>query len=106
MSNLAFSKALLLICEHSFKHISFTLNHFHVSGMARTAAFAGDNFQHQAPLMTQYVATRWYRAPELMLFRRQYTADVDMWSVGCILAELLGRKAVFPGEYPKKDSVT
>lgn len=47
--------------------------------------------------MTQYVATRWYRAPELMLFRRQYTVDVDMWSVGCILAELLARNALFPG---------
>jgi len=48
-------------------------------------------------LMTLYVVTRWYRAPELMLFRRQYTVDVDMWSVGCIFAEMLARRAVFPG---------
>lgn len=65
--------------------------------MARTVAFSNDDFMHQSQLMTQYVATRWYRAPELMLFRRQYTVDVDMWSVGCILAEMLARSALFPG---------
>ena len=48
--------------------------------------------------LTQYVATRWYRAPELILSKVAYTASVDMWSVGCILAELLGRKVVFMGE--------
>jgi len=48
-------------------------------------------------LMTQYVMTRWYRAPELMLFRRQYTVAVDVWSVGCIFAEMLARRAIFPG---------
>eukprot|EP01029_Cantina_marsupialis_P004470 TRINITY_DN14495_c1_g1_i1.p1 TRINITY_DN14495_c1_g1~~TRINITY_DN14495_c1_g1_i1.p1 ORF type:complete len:681 (-),score=209.09 TRINITY_DN14495_c1_g1_i1:338-2275(-) len=47
--------------------------------------------------MTDYVATRWYRAPELILSSRSYSKAVDMWSCGCILAELLGRKAVFPG---------
>jgi serine/threonine protein kinase len=70
-------------------------------GLARTVASANDDFMHQAPLMTQYVATRWYRAPELMLFRRQYTVDVDTWSVGCILAELLARKAIFPGQWDR-----
>ena len=67
------------------------------AGMARTVACANDDFLHQTPLMTQYVATRWYRAPELLLFRRQYTVDVDMWSVGCIFAEMLARKPIFPG---------
>ena len=50
-------------------------------------------------LMTHYVATRWYRSPELMLFRQQYTAAVDVWSVGCILAEMIGRQPIFPGKY-------
>jgi serine/threonine protein kinase len=39
------------------------------------------------------VATRWYRAPELLLSARAHSAAVDMWAVGCILAELLGARA-------------
>jgi len=48
--------------------------------------------------MTQYVATRWYRAPELILLTLNYTAAIDMWSVGCILAEMIGRRHLFPGK--------
>ena len=47
--------------------------------------------------MTEYVATRWYRAPELMLSIKDYTSSVDMWSAGCIFAELIGRKPLLPG---------
>ncbi len=46
---------------------------------------------------TDYVTTRWYRAPELLLSWNQYTTAVDMWSVGCILAEMLNRRPFFPG---------
>jgi len=46
---------------------------------------------------TLYVVTRWYRAPELMI-ADQYSEAVDMWAVGCILAEMLGRRALFPGK--------
>ena len=44
-----------------------------------------------------YVVTRWYRAPELMV-ADHYSEAVDMWAVGCILAEMLGRRALFPGK--------
>ncbi|KAJ1559055.1 Mitogen-activated protein kinase [Cladochytrium tenue] len=47
--------------------------------------------------MTEYVATRWYRAPEIMLSFKSYTKAIDMWSVGCIFAELLGGKPLFKG---------
>jgi len=47
--------------------------------------------------LTEYVVTRWYRAPEIVLSSDTYTKAVDMWSVGCIFAELLGRKPLFPG---------
>merc|ERR1712130_885854 len=47
--------------------------------------------------MGDYVATRWYRAPEILLGSQKYTKGVDMWSVGCILGELLGGKPMFPG---------
>jgi len=47
--------------------------------------------------MTGYVATRWYRAPEIMLNWMRYTQTVDIWSVGCIMAELLTSRTLFPG---------
>ncbi len=47
--------------------------------------------------MTEYVVTRWYRAPELLLSCDSYGEAIDVWAAGCILAELLGRRALFPG---------
>ncbi|XP_061851105.1 mitogen-activated protein kinase 15 [Colius striatus] len=49
------------------------------------------------PSLTEYVATRWYRAPEILLSCQSYTKGVDMWSIGCILGELLLGKPLFPG---------
>lgn len=48
--------------------------------------------------LTEYVVTRWYRAPEIMLACQEYTGAIDVWSVGCIFAELLARSPLFPGE--------
>lgn len=48
--------------------------------------------------ITNYVATRWYRAPELILSHKEYGKPIDIWSTGCILAELYGRKPVFMGK--------
>ncbi|CAI0396942.1 unnamed protein product [Linum tenue] len=45
----------------------------------------------------EYVVTRWYRAPELLLNSSDYTAAIDVWSVGCIFMELMDRKPMFPG---------
>ena len=45
--------------------------------------------------MTEYVCTRWYRAPEIMVSRQRYDCKVDVWSVGCIWAELLLGKPLF-----------
>jgi len=63
-------------------------------GLARLGK---DDSDENPVAMTSYVVTRWYRAPEV-LFARQYTTAVDIWSVGCILAELLGRKPLFQGK--------
>ncbi|XP_043923321.1 mitogen-activated protein kinase 15 [Protopterus annectens] len=51
----------------------------------------------ETPALTEYVATRWYRAPEILLASTRYTKGVDMWSVGCILGEMLLGKPLFPG---------
>ena len=48
--------------------------------------------------MTSQVVTRWYRAPELLLGSRAYSAGVDMWAVGCIFAELMLRTPYLPGD--------
>ena len=49
-------------------------------------------------LLTEYVVTRWYRAPEIMLACHEYSKPIDLWSVGCIFAELVLRKPYFPGD--------
>jgi len=48
--------------------------------------------------LTEYVVTRWYRAPEVILNSSMYSKQIDVWGVGCIFAELLGRAPLFPGE--------
>lgn len=50
-----------------------------------------------AQAMTEYVVTRWYRAPELLLAGDEYSTAIDMWSAGCLIAELYTRKPIFPG---------
>ena len=67
---------------------------FPPKGMARAVTSDQEEYKH---LLTQYVATRWYRAPEIMMAQVAYTGAVDMWSVGCILAEMIGRTQLFPG---------
>ena len=53
--------------------------------------------QVSKPVLTDYIATRWYRAPEILLGSTKYTKGIDMWSVGCILGELINEKPIFPG---------
>jgi mitogen-activated protein kinase 1/3 len=55
-------------------------------------------FDKDAENLTEYVVTRWYRAPEVILSSSEYTKQIDVWSAGCIFAELLGRAPLFPGE--------
>ncbi|PYH70009.1 mitogen-activated protein kinase mpkC [Aspergillus vadensis CBS 113365] len=52
----------------------------------------------QEPQMTGYVSTRYYRAPEIMLTWQKYGMQVDIWSAGCIVAEMLRGKPLFPGK--------
>ncbi|XP_058223836.1 mitogen-activated protein kinase homolog MMK2-like [Rhododendron vialii] len=59
-------------------------------GLARTTS--------ETDFMTEYVVTRWYRAPELLLNCSEYTAAIDIWSVGCILGEIATREPLFPGK--------
>jgi len=60
-------------------------------GFARLLPQKGGN-------LTDYVATRWYRAPELLLGLTDYGKGIDMWALGCILGELTDGQPLFPGE--------
>ncbi|UJR35938.1 hypothetical protein I4U23_028679 [Adineta vaga] len=64
-------------------------------GLARSLNHVYEDVQH--PAMTEYVATRWYRAPEILLASSKYTKGVDMWSIGCIFGEMLLGKPLFQG---------
>jgi mitogen-activated protein kinase 1/3 len=64
-------------------------------GLAR-----GLDFDEDPTMSTNYVVTRWYRAPELLLNHKTASKAIDMWSVGCIMAELLGKGVLFKGSSP------
>ena len=59
-------------------------------GLARAFGIPVKNFTHE-------VVTLWYRAPDILLGSKNYTTSVDIWSVGCIFAEMVNRKPLFAG---------
>ena len=72
-------------CLHSFYPLS--LSQILDFGLAR----------HTDDEMTGYVATRWYRAPEMLVGDTQYGPPVDVWALGCVFAELLNGNPLWPG---------
>ncbi|GKA00646.1 mitogen-activated protein kinase homolog MMK1 isoform X2 [Tanacetum coccineum] len=72
---------LLLNADYDLKICDF--------GLARVTS--------ETDFMTEYVVTRCYHAPELLLNSSDYTAAIDVWSIGCIFMELMDRKPLFPG---------
>jgi len=61
-------------------------------GLSRSLA----NIEPQ--ILTRYVVTRWYRAPEVLCSCKDYDEKIDVWAIGCILGELHGREPLFPGD--------
>ncbi|EEF29154.1 Cell division protein kinase, putative [Ricinus communis] len=66
-------------------------------GLARWFVFKNCDLDHLSPRLTNKVVTLWYRPPELLLGATSYDTGVDMWSVGCVFAELLIGRAVLCG---------
>ncbi len=61
-------------------------------GFARSLSRAGAKY-------TDYVATRWYRAPELLVGDTEYGKGVDVWAAGCMFAEISNGQPLFPGTH-------
>ena len=57
------------------------------------------------PPFTDYVSTRWYRAPEILLRAPDYNAPIDIFAMGCIMAELFTMRPLFPGQ-SEQDQMT
>ncbi|KAJ2855233.1 Cyclin-dependent kinase catalytic subunit, partial [Coemansia erecta] len=69
------------------------------SGMLKIADFGlGRAFGVPLRVYTHEVVTLWYRSPEILMGSRHYSIGMDMWSIGCIFAEMVQRKPLFPGD--------
>ncbi|CAA6666940.1 unnamed protein product [Spirodela intermedia] len=76
-------------CQYFLYQLLRGLKYVHSANSGETTS--------ETDFMTEYVVTRWYRAPELLLNCSEYTAAIDIWSVGCILGEIATREPLFPG---------
>jgi serine/threonine protein kinase len=86
------SDCRLKICDFGLaRGVDFTL---------RPTESTNDEMIEVGEMSTNYVQTRWYRAPELLLNNRFVSKQCDIWSVGCIFAELLGSDVLFRGSSP------
>ncbi|RUS85308.1 hypothetical protein EGW08_006909, partial [Elysia chlorotica] len=66
-------------------------------GVIKLADFGLSTKEREDGILTPQMVTLWYRSPELLLGANNYSKAVDLWSVGCIVAELLSGRALFPG---------
>lgn len=67
-------------------------------GFARHVNAPGAAKDYQPQDLTDYVATRWYRAPELLLNATDYNASVDVWAIALIIVEMITSQPLFPGD--------
>lgn len=93
MSGLAFMH------RHGFFHRDLKPENILCSGpdVIKIADFGLAREIRSRPPYTDYVSTRWYRAPEVLLHSTRYSSAIDLWAVGCIMAELYTFRPLFPG---------
>ncbi|KAL3921825.1 MAG: hypothetical protein SGPRY_004768, partial [Prymnesium sp.] len=84
--------------KHGFFHRDMKPENMLVSGNTlKIADFGLAREIRSKPPYTDYVSTRWYRAPEVLLRAPHYSAPIDMWAIGAIIAELFTLRPLFPG---------
>ncbi|MBA0605173.1 hypothetical protein Godav_017775 [Gossypium davidsonii] len=82
------------VLHRGLKPINLLLN---ANGNLNTVDFGLASTTSETDFMTECIGTCWYLAPELLQNCSEYTAAVDIWSVGCILGEMMTRQPLFPG---------
>ena len=92
----------LKVCDFGFaRHLNLKndIDAIH-SSSNKSSNNEDDNGGNKSPELTDYVATRWYRSPELLLVSENlpYGKEVDIWAVGCIMGELMDGQPLFPGD--------
>ncbi|XP_035909773.1 sporulation protein kinase pit1 isoform X1 [Anopheles stephensi] len=90
---------LAFMHRHGFFHRDLKPENVLCSGpeMVKIADFGLAREIRSRPPYTDYVSTRWYRAPEVLLHSTRYGSSIDLWAVGCIMAELYTFRPLFPG---------
>ncbi|CAJ1067521.1 serine/threonine-protein kinase ICK-like [Xyrichtys novacula] len=92
-------QGLAFIHKHGFFHRDMKPENLLCMGpeLVKIADFGLAREIRSQPPYTDYVSTRWYRAPEVLLRSTSYSSPIDQWAVGCIMAELYTLRPLFPG---------
>ncbi|XP_067840106.1 serine/threonine-protein kinase ICK-like isoform X2 [Heptranchias perlo] len=92
-------QGLAFIHKHGFFHRDMKPENLLCMGpeLIKIADFGLAREIRSRPPYTDYVSTRWYRAPEVLLRSTNYSSPIDVWAVGCIMAELYTLRPLFPG---------
>ncbi|KAM9316579.1 serine/threonine-protein kinase ICK [Gastrophryne carolinensis] len=92
-------QGLAFIHKHGFFHRDLKPENLLCMGpeLVKIADFGLAREIRSRPPYTDYVSTRWYRAPEVLLRSTNYNSPIDMWAVGCIMAEVYTLRPLFPG---------
>ena len=90
---------LAFMHRHGFFHRDLKPENLLCNGpeLVKIADFGLAREIRSRPPYTDYVSTRWYRAPEVLLHSTRYSSAIDLWAVGCIAAELYTFRPLFPG---------
>ncbi|MGH0148831.1 UNVERIFIED_CONTAM: hypothetical protein FKN15_013791 [Acipenser sinensis] len=92
-------QGMAFIHKHGFFHRDMKPENLLCMGpeLVKIADFGLAREIRSRPPYTDYVSTRWYRAPEVLLRSTNYSSPIDQWAVGCIMAELYTLRPLFPG---------
>ncbi|XP_016841403.1 serine/threonine-protein kinase MAK isoform X3 [Nasonia vitripennis] len=93
-------QGLAFMHKHGFFHRDMKPENLLCMGpeLVKIADFGLAREIRSRPPYTDYVSTRWYRAPEVLLHSTNYNSPIDIWAVGCIMAELYTFRPLFPGK--------
>ncbi len=92
-------QGMAFIHKHGFFHRDMKPENLLCQGpeLVKIADFGLARETRSRPPYTDYVSTRWYRAPEVLLRSTNYSSPIDVWAIGCIMAELYTLRPLFPG---------